>query len=280
MLTELLDRARYDLAKARHLMTKRRQDDPPIVVFAMAKTGTTAVTTALRAAGLGAVFQVHDLDPVFLLREEREYRWTGRPWRNWDAQCLLKRQPATSAPWRVVSLVRDPIAQSVSAFFQPAARRGYIDSETAVEQLVERFGDRLDRLSLGWFESHLEPTLGIDVYDSPFDVARGYQIIETPNVKLLLMRCEGLAVAPHALADLLDADHPIDVPRKNVSAEKTYGDLYDDFVAALWPPSDVLDGVYSSRLVQHFYSPEEIARFREFWSIRDEPGRVPAPLER
>ena len=63
--------------------------------------------------------------------------------------------------------------------------------------------------------------------------------------------------------------------RKNVGAEKTYGDLYDDFVAALWPPTDVIDRAYSSRLVQHFYSPEEIARFREFWSIRDEPGGFP-----
>src|SRR5262245_16214855 len=204
MAIELIDRASFALAKTRHRVAKRRQAGAPIVVFAMAKTGTTAVTAALRSAGFGPVFQVHDLDPKFLSQEEREYQWSGRPWRNWDAQCVLRRPATTAAPWRVISLVREPIARTVSAFFQPSVRRGYVDSATAVDQLLERFGDRLDGVPLRWFESHLEPALGIDVYDTDFDVARGYQIITTPKVKLLLLRCEGLDVAPHALAELLD----------------------------------------------------------------------------
>ena len=130
------------------------------------------------------------------------------------------------------------------------------------------FGDRLEHLQLGWFESHLQPTLGIDIYGTDFDPERGYQLIATPKVKLLLLRCEGLGVASEALAELLDLDHPVDIPRKNVGAEKDYGGLYDAFVAALRPPAAVIDRAYSSRLVQHFYSAEEIARFREFWSVR------------
>jgi hypothetical protein len=274
----LLDRTGYLVAKTRHRVTRRRHSGSPIVVFAMAKTGTTTVTDAVRAGGFGPVFQVHDLDPAFLAREEREYRPSHRPWRNWDAQCLLRRPPTTSAPWRVVSLVREPIAQSVSAFFQPAIRRGYVDATTAVEKLRQRFGDRLDRLPLNWFESHLQPTLGIDVYGTDFDVDRGYQIIEAPHLKLLLLRREGLGVAPHALAELLDAAHPIDVQHKNVAADKAYGDLYEAFVAALRPSSEVVDRAYSSRLVRHFYSPAEIARFREHWSSRGESERATVPF--
>jgi len=280
MAIELIDRASFALAKTRHRVARRREGGSPIVVFAMAKTGTSAVAAALRSAGFGPVFQVHDLDPEFLRREEREYRWPVRPWRNWDAQCVLRRPPTTAAPWRVISLVREPIAQTVSAFFQPAVRRGYIDSATAVDQLLERFGDRLDRLPLRWFESHLEPALGIDVYDRGFDVDHGYQIITTPTVKLLLLRCEGLDVAPRALADLLDAEGPIAIGRENVGADKVYGDLYREFVAALRPPSAVIDRAYSSRLVEHFYSSDEIARFREFWSVRGKTGPASTPSER
>jgi hypothetical protein len=278
MKTDLLDRAGYVVAKTRHRMTRRRQNGSPVVVFAMAKTGTTTVTGAVRAAGFGPVFQVHDLDPAFLAREEREYRPSERPWRNWDAQCVLRRPPTTSAPWRVISLVREPIAQSVSAFFQPAIRRGYVETATATEELLQLFGDRLDRLPLTWFESHLQPALGIDVYRTDFDTDHGYQIIETPKVKLLLMRCEGLSAAPQALAELLDTDHPIDAQRKNVASEKAYSDLYRAFMAGLRPSEEVIDRVYSSRLVQHFYSPAEIARFRDFWSIRDASERTAAPL--
>jgi hypothetical protein len=234
----------------------------------MAKTGTTGVAAGLRDAGIAPVFQVHDLDLAFLDEEERQYHWSGRPWRIWDARSALARPPTSDARWRVVCLVRDPIAQSVSAFFQPGMRHGYLTDAADIEPLLERFGDRLDRLPLGWFESHLEPTLGIDVYASPFDPERGYAIISTPSVDLLLLRCEGLAVAPHALAELFHRKDPIAVPRKNVGSDKDYGRAYDAFVSELRPSPETLDQVYSSRIVTHFYTSEEIAKFREFWSVR------------
>jgi hypothetical protein len=33
-------------------------------------------------------------------------------------------------------------------------------------------------------------------------------------------------------------------------------------------------------MVEHFYAPEETARFRGFWSVRDERERATARLER
>jgi hypothetical protein len=268
MTTDFVARSQYRLAKARHRLRKARLHGAPVVVFAMAKTGTTGVAAGLRDAGIAPVFQVHDLDPAFLDEEERQYHWSGRPWRIWDARSALARPPTPEGPWRVVCLVRDPIAQSVSAFFQPGVRHGYLTDTADVGPLLRRFGDRLDRLPLGWFESHLEPTLGIDVYASPFDPEKGYGIIKSPSVELLLLRCEGLAVAPSALAELLHREQPIAVPRRNVGSDKDYGRAYDAFVSALRPSPETLDRTYSSRIVTHFYTPDEIAQFREFWSVR------------
>lgn len=266
MTIELGARLAFSVAKARHRLRHRRTAGAPVVVFSMPKTGSSAITAALRAAGVGAVFHVHDLEPGFLAAEETEYRWSGRPWRNWDAQELLRRRRAETDPWRVVSMVRDPIAQSVSAFFQPAIRRGYLGSEVAVDSLLARFGDRLDRLPLSWFESHLLPTLGIDVYDFDFDPDVGYRIIDTPTVRLLLLRCEGLEVAPTALGALLDEELQISIPRVNVGSEKTYANVYRQFIRSVRPTPEQLERAYSSRLVQHFYSPREIDRFRALWS--------------
>jgi Putative capsular polysaccharide synthesis protein len=232
----------------------------------MAKTGSTAVAAALRAASVGPVHHVHDLDPAFLAREELEYRWAGRPWRIWDAQRLLKHPPGPDAPWRVVSIVRDPIAQTMSAFFQPGVRRGYVHPAATVDSLLDAFGDRLDHLPLRWFESHVAPALGIDVYATPFDPRRRHQVISTPAVQLLLLRCEDLEAAPGALAALVGTTRPIDVPRVNVGAEKDYSELYEGFRAAVRPTSTQLDRAYGSRLVTHFYSADEIARLRAAWS--------------
>ena len=64
------------------------------------------------------------------------------------------------------------------------------------------------------------------MFAAPFDHERGYVIFTTPTVRLLLLRCEHLEVAPAALAELLDADVPIAIPRVNVGAEKGYAELY------------------------------------------------------
>lgn len=276
MTTDLPARFSYTVARTRY---RWRSSSPgaPVVVFSMAKTGSSAVAAALRDAHRGPVHHVHDLDPDFLAREEDEYRWHGRPWRIWDAQRLLRQPPSLARPWRVVSIIRDPIAQTVSAFFQPGRRRGYLHDAATVGSLQERFGDRLDHLPLRWFENQVLPGLGIDVYATPFDHERRYQIISTPTVRLLLLRCEDLAVAPVALAEFLGSADPIAVPRVNVGAEKGYAEVYESFRASVRPTASQLDCAYRSRAVQHFYKTEEIARFRAHWTVPspmgDELGR-------
>lgn len=280
MTIDLTSRVAYLVARGRHRWSKRGRSGAPIVVFSMAKTGSSAVIAGLRGAGLDDAHHVHDLDPDFLENEEAEYRWSGRPWRIWDAQQLLHRLPTPTSPWRVVSIVRDPIAQKVSAFFQPAARRGYLHTDASVDSLMARFGDRLDHLNVGWFESHVAPALGIDVYSFGFDPQRGYQIIRTPSVQLLLLRCEDLAVAPKALAELLGVDGPIEIPRVNVGAEKEYADIYGSFIRAVRPSSTQVEQAYASRLVQHFYSRDEIDRFRSLWATEPAAPPDPADIER
>jgi hypothetical protein len=270
MTSDLGSRLAYTAAKARHRL-RHRHRGAPLVVFSMAKTGSSSVAAALRDEGAEVVHHVHDLDPAFLAEEEEAYKWSGRPWRNWDAQALLRRPPTPADPWRVVSMVRDPIAQSVSAFFQPGGRLGYVHPGARVDDLRARFADRLDRLPLHWFESHLQPTLGIDVYATPFDPAAGYQIITTPTVRLLLLRCEDLARAPDALADLLGGPPTLSVPALNRGAEKGYAELYRSFTSTLRPTTAQLDTAYGSRLARHFYAPEEIDGFRALWSRRGQP---------
>lgn len=283
MTTELVSRAAYSIAKRRH-QHRAGPAGNPLVVFSMAKTGSSAIAAALRATGRGPVHHVHDLDPEFLAREELDYRWSGRPWRIWDAQRLLRTPATVTRPWTVVSLVRDPIAQTVSAFFQPAARRGLLRPGATVEDLRQRFGDRLDHLPLRWFDRRLLPALGIDVFATPFDTYARFTLIQTPTVRLLLLRSEDLAVAPTALALLLNQPEPVPVPRVNVGADKSYADLYEQLRQSLRPSPRQLDAAYGSRVVRHFYTEPEIDRFRMVWShettregasptVRDESGR-------
>jgi hypothetical protein len=91
-------------------------------------------------------------------------------------------------------------------------------------------------------------------------------VIDAPNLRLLLLRTEGLADAAPILADFFEVSGAVALPQVNVSAEKDYAASYRELVATLRPDPDVIDRAYASRLVRHFYTADEIAGFRDRWS--------------
>ena len=60
----------------------------------------------------------------------------------------------------------------------------------------------------------------------------------------------------------------------NRGNHKWYASLYRDFLQEIQIPDWYLDYYYNSAFVKHFYTPEEIAGFREKWS---KPGNKPLP---
>jgi Putative capsular polysaccharide synthesis protein len=252
--------------------------EPPIVVFSMGKTGSTAIARAMRDATGQPVFQVFRLEPERLAQAERRYR-AGHPrapfagaHHLWESEYLLRRPPSERAPWVVITTVREPIAQAVSAFFHRAGGRerlahDSLGSAPSVDELVTALVDeQWTRPPVRWFDREFEPGLGIAVYDHPFDPAAGYGLIDTPAARVLLLRQEDFAAAPAVLARFLHRREPVPVPARNESRDKVYGARYREFLAAARLPAEVLDRAYSSRYARHFYADSELDDFRRRWS--------------
>ncbi len=260
----------YLAEKTEHVIVRLREEGPPTVVYAMGKSGTTAVARALRRAGVPNVSQVHNLRTMILEGVEREYVAgdpSARPHHIWDAQALLFRPASPERPWTVISTVRDPIAIAVAAFFQAAERRGHLGPDATVASLADAFGGAWDG-PLDWFDVQMRKVLGIDVYAHPFDPAVGHATITTDSVRLLLVRQEDLRAPETAVAIGAHVGRPgtIELRTANVGAEKSYAALYRAFLREMRPPPDAIERVCASRVVQHFYSPAEIDALRARWS--------------
>src|SRR5690348_6152367 len=73
---------------------RMRRTEPPLVVFSMGKTGSTAIARAIHDATGDPVFQVFRLQPDRLADAERRYRATGprAPYPGarhlWESECL------------------------------------------------------------------------------------------------------------------------------------------------------------------------------------------------
>jgi hypothetical protein len=303
LAAHILDRATrrsYRLTRASFSLRLR---DPlrshAVIVHTVGKVGSSSLHATLRAAVRGRpVWHVHWLDAGNLRRDEAHYRERARAHRgtarmqrffpryNWRGQRLAR--AIRSAPpehrWDVVTVVRDPVARNVSAFFQNLELMFDVwlgdelrtrPAEEIAARLVEHFRasyiagepprDR-DGDPLSWFDLELEPVFGVDVFASPFAKSRGYQIYSGARARVLLLRVEDLdTVARPALAEFFAIEVPSLITR-NEAATKEYADVYRHFQEQLRLPNDFLDRIYGSRYSRHFYTDEELERFRSRWT--------------
>jgi hypothetical protein len=274
----------YAVSK-RYALARMKGSGPPIVVFSMGKTGSTAVARAVHDATGERVFQIFRLEAERLARAEQRYRVRNRDAKRrgrdpgalpfpgalhlWESEYLLRHPPTPSAPWTVITSVREPIGQAVSAYFHGRGLRGPAGDAPLVETVIrEIVADGWIRTPLRWFDREFTPALGIDVLEHPFDAEQAFGVIETPAARVLIIRQENLAAVPDALGEFLGVGRTVPVPVRNEATTRGYAASYRDFLARARFPTSVLDDAYGSRYARHFYADGELARLHERWGGR------------
>jgi len=277
----------YYYAKARWIVRYhqvRSRGKPPIVVYQMGKVGSSTVVTSLKALSLDRpIYHIHTLTEEGIADGEKIYEdiYRGRP-RKFSrmshllASRYLRKELAkgvTGGKWKVITLVREPITRNVSDFFQlldwwlPGfttrykARGARIDEAIAV--FLEKY--RYHNEPLTWLDIELKQACDVDVFVKEFPKAKGYDIYNGKQVEVLLLKLEQLdQCASEAVREFLGVKH-FRLIKANVSDEKEYGTAYKDFVNALVLPEAYLTKMYNSKYARHFYSDEELDRFRWKW---------------
>ena len=273
----------YRLSRRYALLRLARRRESPIVVFSMGKTGSTAVARAVHEATAQRVFQVFRLDAARLREAEHRYRVRNRLAKSrtgdagpvafpgahhlWESEYLVRHLPTPAAPWTVITTVREPVSQALSAFFHAARGAHALAPDSTVQTLSQEFrAQGWLREPLRWFEREFTNVLGIDVMATPFDTNAGHAVIETPAVRLLLLRQENLEDAATALGSFLGLLAPVPIPRRNEGAAREHATTYGEFLRGVHLAGEVLDEAYNSEYAQHFYEMGEIAEFRRRWS--------------
>ncbi len=257
----------------------------PLVIYQMGKVGSESVEHSLASYQLGCpIYRAHALRKEHLQRGLQAAHLTPREYfkrsRHGFRGQLLARQLARDlhkGGWRVVTMVRDPVAQNISAFFQVidmlipdlAVRlsRGTLTNEELMPVFLKNYPP--DGVYIRWFDLEMKPSFDIDVFATPFPVAKGFEIYHEPHVDLLLLRLEDLdRCAAAAFAEFLGIDD-FRITKKNDAKNKDYNDLYTRFRNEAVFPRSYVDGVYGSKYAQHFYTTAELAGFRSRLKVSD-----------
>lgn len=248
----------------------------PVLIYQMGKVGSKTVLASLRAhAPFSEIHHSHLLNHLDELERtlstslsnpssSRTEVIRGRKLR----ELFLQR----SEPWDVITLVRDPVARNISAFFHnltemfpPGTSHEQIVAK-GVEELCEVFITRYSQEApISWFPTQLEPLTGIDVYSVPFDHQAKCIVTEGDRCRLLVLRMEDLSETGAACTARFLGLENFAFTNANEASNKIYGDIYKNFVRNARLTDEYLDRMYGSELARHFYRPEEIAVFRERW---------------
>lgn len=258
------------------------QKHPPILIYQMGKVGSTSITRALKKSTLdNPVFHIHWFSQKGLARAKQIYQSTRDPIFGMHLQrCRLLRKKLDNkeiTKFKVITLVRDPIAREISSFFQniELADTHLIDSRNRLKtdvalKLIEKkiTHNLLDVIfCLNWFEGEFEPALSVDIYNYPFDKQKGYSIIHHKNVDILVIKLENLnSCFAQSMSEFLGIQIKQDMVTSNRGNEKKYADEMQLVKDQLKLDSGAYQKIYSTKFVKHFYSQDEIDNFINHWS--------------
>jgi hypothetical protein len=150
-------------------------------------------------------------------------------------------------PWKVITILRDPVAINLSAFWAWNARHVKHDFGFEYAETKRFFLETIDHRSpIRHLSSEVEAFWGFNIFDQPF--ANPYSI--TNRNRLLILKYEWIQSWPQAI------EHFLGIPQAefpHTNASKKHIDL--NFSDAY------LRGLYRSRHVEKFYSEEEVNEF-------------------
>jgi hypothetical protein len=223
-------------------------------IFQLGKVGSNAIARQLEGHHQGKVLHLHWLTDLALAYSQCPLSY---------AEVLHWQKPVRL---RVISAVREVVSRVVAGYLE------FLDSiegcgpeEMAAEKVLEdinvSFWSDADNI-LRWFDHAY--FCGLDVYASPFSHETGHVVIEHPQLSLFLYRQENLQGLDGALGQFLGLDE-FRLGRDNTGAQKKYAAAYAALQQRFVVPEEVLDALYASAYMRHFYSDAERARFHNYW---------------
>lgn len=288
-IEKLLSRNYYLARVFSHLWwSTKSHGKQPLVIYQMGKVGSMSILYALRSSNLDMpIYHVHALSDQGIIQMEQMY-W-GETFKVFRKSLLPETQHvfashflraqlnkrSTHEKWKVVTLVREPIARNVSEFFfsidttkhDPHLPDFYemyesnaINTSKLIDRFVERFHENSEdsQLPLKWFDNEFKTVLGIDVFSSDFPKSKGYQIIREELTDVLLLKLEKIQECySDAFNEFLELSE-LRLRRANTARQRKYYPAFKSFMDLVDLPASYVSTMYNSKYMRHFYDDEEI----------------------
>lgn len=246
-------------------------DQKPVVIYGMGKVGSLSLYHSIKAQTSIPTFHVHSLNKERIDWEYETCRKKGWwPDSKNPGDLIYRHKIQQSAPVSIITTIREPIERNISAFFEVFRYYNNInasDYKGDATFLQAQFLKLVPHdYPLTWLDDELKKMLNINVFNSPFEVQKKYQIYQKENIDLLLMRVDLSDTEKEQQVQELLGVSKLKLERHNIGNQKDYAKLYKTFKSQLELPQSYVEKMLTSKYCKHFYSMEERQKIFEKWT--------------
>lgn len=165
-------------------------------------------------------------------------------------------------PIRVITMVREPIARNISAFFENLQIFA-LSHEVPTDQLVDAFKSQYPHnVPLDWFDREIKYGVNFDVFAEPFDCGARIGRYRKDGFEFLIMRMD--AELERQEAEVSDfVGQQVFLAVRNSSETKPYAAAYRAFKDRLSLDRDYIERMYNSKFARHFWTGDELSRLAQ-----------------
>ena len=251
----------------RQLKSSREE---PVLIFTMAKVGSSSVYHSLKDQSNIPCFHIHTLsieEEMYaknLCKEKGVYPGSRTPVFILHTHLFEKQRK-----FKVISLFRNPIERNLSAFFEAFELYMGVPAHLyngSLQELEKSFHKKIDHsYCKDWFDTHFKSQIGVDVYESAFAKAKGHAIIKSNQVDILVLKSNLDDSLKSKLVGEFCGVKDFTIKNVNITNAKKEAQLYADFKSYIRFPKSYLESQLESKYVHYFFTEEEKGDLYKKW---------------
>ncbi|WP_298311591.1 putative capsular polysaccharide synthesis family protein [uncultured Aquimarina sp.] len=266
---------KYYIKDRLHLLNQTKQlqrsEEIPVLIFTMAKVGSSSVYHSLRKQSNIPCFHIHnlsieeELQAKALCKEKGVYPGSRTPVDLINREIIKKKRS-----YKIISLFRNPIERNISAFFEAFQIHTGVSAESYKGSLLDLEKVYHEKLShyypILWYEKQFRQSTNINVYDTSFDKNKGYVTVNENDIKLLLINSKVDDIVKEKVIKDFCGIENFKLKNVNITGKSKASSLYTDFKNYIRFSEDYLSSLLNTEYMNHFFSEEEKNLLFNKWS--------------